>query len=52
MIDLTKDQSNALGETLSGIAGVASSALGAWNNVNPITGVSETANNINQLGNT
>lgn len=52
MIDLTKDQSSALGEILGGAAGVASSALGAWNNVNPITGVSETANNINQLGNT
>lgn len=52
MIDLTKDQSSALGEILGGAAGVASSALGAWNEVNPITGVSETANNINQLGNT
>lgn len=52
MIDLTKDQSSALGEILGGAAGVASSALGAWGNVNPITGVSETENNINQLGNT
>lgn len=44
-------QSNAAG-TIGGLAGVASSAIGAWNNVNPITGVSETANNINQVGNT
>lgn len=44
-------QSNAAG-MIGGLAGVASSAIGAWNNVNPITGVSETANNINQVGNT
>ncbi len=44
-------QSNASG-MIGGLAGVASSAIDAWNNVNPITGVSETANNINQVGNT
>ena len=39
-------------DILGGAGSVVSSAIGAWNGVNPITGISETANNINMLGNT
>lgn len=39
-------------DIIGGLGSVATSAINAWNGVNPITGVSETANNINMLGNT
>lgn len=39
-------------DIIGGLGSVATSAINAWNGANPITGVSETANNINMLGNT
>lgn len=39
-------------DIIGGLGSVAASAINAWNGANPITGVSETANNINMLGNT
>lgn len=39
-------------DIIGGLGSVATSAINAWNGVNPITGISETANNINMLGNT
>ena len=39
-------------DIIGGLGSVATSAINAWNGANPITGISETANNINMLGNT
>lgn len=38
-------------DIIGGLGSVTTSAINAWNSVNPITGISETANNINMLGN-
>ena len=39
-------------DIIGGLGSVATSAISAWKGINPITGISETANNINMLGNT
>lgn len=39
-------------DIIGGLGSVATSTINAWKGINPITGISETANNINMLGNT